>query len=463
MNKKTADNILSENRSSAGVILALAGPTMLENFMGTAVQYVDTAMVGSLGTAATAAVGCTTTVNWLIGHTISAIGVGFLSFIAKAMGAGDEEKGGRASAQAVILSAVIGIFGTALTLALARFVPGWMKADETIRDTAAAYFAILYSALLFRTATIVFGTLLRAAGDTKTPMWVGIGMSLVNVVLNFLLIYDTRYVNIAGKSLLIYGAGMGVVGAAAASAVSFAVGGIAITAALWRHKRISPEGKSFAPDPEILSPCLRVALPNMLQRFCTSLGYVVFAVMINSLGEISTAAHTIANTVESAFYIPGFGMQAAIATLTGNCIGARAPERFRDLSRTAVRLEFLMMVVSGGMLFTFAPAMVSLFSKDAQVVALGGTVLKMVAVSEPLYGISIITEGMLQGAGLTKKAFIFSVICMWGIRIFGTWLCVSRGSMGLIAAWACMIANNMALLALLRIYWRRVSGKIFEN
>ena len=67
---------------------------------------------------------------------------------------------------------------------------------------------------------------------------------------------------------------------------------------------ISPKGCSLRPDPAILRPCLKIAVPNMLQRFATSLGYVFFAAMINSIGEVATAAHTIANTVESAFYIP---------------------------------------------------------------------------------------------------------------------------------------------------------------
>lgn len=77
------------NTAMIATILSLAWPTMLEQLMQTAVQYIDTAMVGSLGTHATAAVGATTTVNWLIGSTISALGVGFLSFIARAYGAGD--------------------------------------------------------------------------------------------------------------------------------------------------------------------------------------------------------------------------------------------------------------------------------------------------------------------------------------------------------------------------------------
>ena len=103
---------LSKNKMSKGllsVILALAWPTMLEQLLNTAVQYIDTAMVGTLGTEATAAVGSTTTVNWLIGSTVSAIGVGFLAFISQALGAGENEKAKRASAQAILAVLVCGV------------------------------------------------------------------------------------------------------------------------------------------------------------------------------------------------------------------------------------------------------------------------------------------------------------------------------------------------------------------
>ena len=452
--KNKIDRVI--DRDAAAVILTLAWPTMLESLMDTAVQYVDTAMVGSLGTAATAAVGCTSTVGWLVGSSVSALGIGFLSYIAKALGAKDRESARRAAAQAVTVTAVVGLLFTVLTMALAGYVPVWMKADESIRKTASVYFTILYAPMLFRSAKIIFGTLLRAAGDTKTPMRVGIGMNLINVVLNFFLIYSSRPLwKLGGRQIYIYGAGLGVVGAALASAISFVFGGIVIGRALWRHETISPRGHSYKPDGEILKPCLKVALPNMLQRFCTSLGYVVFASMINSLGELSTAAHTVANTVESAFYIPGYGMQAAAATLTGNCIGAKDRARLKKLTANIERLEAAMMVVSGGLLFAFAPQMVSLFSDDPRVIALGGRVLRMVALSEPFYGVSVVTEGMLQGAGITKTPFLFNLLCMWGIRIVGTYICIHVFALGLISAWGCMIGNNMMLLVLFRIYWRR--------
>ena len=424
------------NMEMISVIMALAWPTMLEQLMQTAVQYIDTAMVGSLGTRATAAVGATSTVNWLIGSTISALSVGFLSFIARSCGAGDEESAKRSVSQSVLVTAVTGVIFTALTLGLSGYVPVWMQVEQSIQALAAWYFFILYLPMLPRTASIIFGTVLRAAGDTKTPMKIGVVVNLINVVLNFLLIYPARPVRMLGISFTMPGAGMGVIGAAVASAVAFTVGGICITAVVWRHPRISPKGQSFRPDARILGPCLQVAFPNMLQRFGTSLGYVAFASMINSLGELSTAAHTIANTVESAFYIPGYGMQTAAATLAGNAYGAHDENRMKELAAMFIPIEIGLMIVSGGALFLLAPGL------------MGSTVLRMVAVSEPFYGFSIIIEGMMLGVGKTKEPFVFNIIGMWGIRIAGTFVCTQMLGLGLVSAWGCMIAHNLFLFGI---------------
>lgn len=433
------------------VIFSLAWPTMLEQLMQTAVQYIDTAMVGSLGTQATAAVGATSTVNWLVGSSISALGVGFLAYIAKAYGANQKKLAVKAVSQAVLAVVVIGVLFTVLTLSLSGMVPVWMQVDENIRELAAHYFFILYIPMLPRAASIIFGTVLRSVGDTKTPMRLGILVNLINVILNYFLIYPTREV----WFFTMPGAGLGITGAAIASAMAFTVGGICITIAVWKHPEISPKGQRFRPDWEVLKPCLKVALPNMLQRFGTSLGYVAFASMINSLGEVSTAAHTIANTVESAFYIPGYGMQTAAATLAGNALGAEDKQKMKDLSKMLILLELLMMTVSGGLLFAFAPNMMGLFSGSREVILLGSIVLRMVAVSEPIYGVSIVIEGMMQGVGKTVTPFVFNIIGMWGVRIVGTFICTQLLGHGLVSAWACMIAHNLLLFLLFTIHFLR--------
>ena len=443
------------NKTMLLTILGLAWPTMLEQLMQTVVQYIDTAMVGSLGTQATAAVGATSTVNWLIGSTISAVSVGFLSFIARAFGAEDKQAAKRAAAQAVLAVVIVGTLFTVITLSLSGVIPVWMQVDESIQAMASQYFFIIYMPMLFRTASIIFGTILRAAGDTKTPMKIGVLVNLTNVILNFLLIYPTRSMMALGMSLVMPGAGLGVIGAAVASAIAFTVGGICITVVLWRHPLVSPKGQSFKPDMNILRPCLTVAFPNMLQRFGTSLGYVFFASMINSIGEVATAAHTIANTVESAFYIPGYGMQTAAATLAGNAYGANDKKKMDELAAMFIPIEIALMILSGGCLFIFAPNLMSIFSTSEEVITLGTTVLRMVAVSEPFYGFSIIIEGMMQGVGKTKEPFVYNIIGMWMIRIVGTFICTQFLGFGLVAAWACMILHNLLLFVLFLICYLR--------
>lgn len=442
---------------SVGAIMALAGPTMLEQLMNTAVQYVDTAMVGSLGTQATAAVGSTGTINWLINSTISAVSIGFLALISRSCGEGNTDKARQSSAQSVLAVLVCGVVFTVLTLCLSPFIPIWMQVESDTRRLASQYFFILYCPMLFRTATIIFGTVLRAAGDTKSPMRVGILVNGINVLLNFLLIYPGRNYSLLGFRLVLPGAGWGVHGAAIASAISFAVGGICMTGILWRHPKISPRGQDFRPDGQILRPCLRIALPNALQRFGTSFGYVVFASMINSLGDTATAAHTIANTVESAFYIPGYGMQTAAATLAGNALGEGSERKLKTLGRRILWIELLLMLGSGALLFLLAPNMVRLFSEDQKVILLGVMVLRMVALSEPFYGFSIIVEGMLQGMGRTVFSLFINLVGMWGVRIIGTCICIRFLDMGLVSAWACMIGHNMLLFAIYSFYY--VSGR----
>lgn len=451
---------METKNSTAKTILKLAWPTMLEHLMQTIVQYVDIIMVGALGTQATAAVGATTTVNWLVFSCVSAISIGFLSYIAKALGAKDIKRAQKASAQAVLVTLVTGVIFTCLTLGLSKFVPLWMQVEKDIQGIATRYFFILYTPMLFRCATTIFSTVLRSAGDTKTPMKIGALVNLINIILNFIFIYPTRTVLIFNKSLKILGLGLGVEGAALASAIAFLVGGVLTTVALYKHPVISPKNETILPDKKILLPCLKVALPNMLQRFATSFGYVMFASMINSLGEVSTAAHTVANTVESLFYIPGYGMQAAAATLAGNAVGEGNYEKLQKLTKQFTVIEIILMIISGGLLFVSAPPIVSLFTQDEAVKLLGVTVLRMVAISEPFFGVAIIIEGILQGMGKTMEPFIYNVIGMWGIRILGTFICTRFFSLGLVSAWGCMIAHNLFLCIMFFVFSR---GKIVSN
>ena len=435
------------------IIFCLAWPTVVEQILTTAVSYVDTAMVGRLGASASAAVGCTMTVNWLLNSLVSAVGVGFLAFIAREMGAGHPQMAKRAAAQAVTLAVLAGLIITVPALLLYKQIPKWMQADVLIQKEASTYFFILYTPMIFRSAIIVFSTVLRASGDTKTPMRVNIATNLINVVLNWFLIYETRAGQLFGESITLHGAGLGVTGAAIASAIAFVIGGFWITLSLYKS-RISPRHISLKPDKAILVPCFKVALPSCLQRLATCMGYVVFSGMINGLGAVATAAHSIANTAESAFYIPGWGMQTAASTLIGNAYGAEDKAQMRSLSRMLLIIEFIVMTLSGALLFVFAGSIMRIFTQDEAVIAAGARVLKLVALSEPIYGIAIIIEGIFNGVGDTLHTFIFNALGMWGIRILGAYIFVIRLGGGLTQAWLCMIAHNAALGIMLILRYR---------
>ena len=447
----------NRHKNTLWIVLALAWPTMLEQVLQVAAQYVDSAMVGRLGAVATATVGATVTINWMVGSTVSALAVGFLAFIAREYGAERYENASRAVGQSVLAVLVSGLGFMAITLSLSPFVPGWMNADEAIRAGASRYFFIVYTPMLFRAAAVIFGTVLRASGDTRTPMKVNLLVNLVNVVLNYLLIYETRDIALLGHTLRMPGVGLGVTGAAIGTAVGYTVGGIAMTVALWRHPRISPRGQSLKPDWTIMKPCLRVAVPTALQRFGTSFGYVAFASLINALGTVATAAHSIANTAESAFYIPAYGIQTAAATLSGNAAGMRDGEYMKSITRTLLILEPALMAVSGTVLFLMAPRMMALFTPDAEVICLGSTVLRMVAVTEPLYGIAVVLEGIFMGVGDTMYAFVCNIAGMWGLRVLGTAILTRRLGYGLTAAWGAMIAHNILLCGLFVAHYK--SGK----
>ena len=119
------------------------------------------------------------------------------------------------------------------------------------------------------------------------------------------------------------------------------------------------------------------------------------------------------------------------------------------------------MILSGTALFLSAPALVGIFSKSPDVIRLGSTVLRMVACSEPFYGVPLVIEGMLMGAGKTVASFAFNIAGMWGIRIVGTYICTQVLGLGLVSAWGCMIAHNLALFAMFTVYYFRGNWRPF--
>lgn len=430
-------------KSAIPAILLLAWPTIVEQALQTVVQYVDSAMVGSLGASASAAVGLSTTLNWLINSVFSAMGVGVLACIARAMGAGDTEKAKKTVVQSVIIAIVLGLVMTAITLGLSPYIPGWLGAEPNLQGLASKYFAVICAPMLFRGCSLIFGAALRGARDMKTPMKVNVVMNILNIIGNYLLIYETREVMILGHGITVYGAGMGVTGAGISTAFAYVFGGVMMLYALYKNEALSPAHKKLKVDPAIMKQCITIGVPIMLERITVCLGHVVFTGLVTSLGTVSLAAHTIALTAEEAFYIPGYGFQAAASTLAGNALGEKDFKKLNNISKEIAILTIGIMAITGGALFFFATPVMSVFTNDHEVIRLGSSVLKIVALSEPVFGAVVIFEGVFNGIGDTKAPFVISTVSMWGIRILFTFLCIHVFDGGLNLVWICMVADNV--------------------
>ena len=415
-----------ERRRNFRSLIVLAIPVILEQILTTLLQYVDTAMVGRLGAAATSSVSLTTSVNWLIGSAFSAIGVAVVAIVSSAYGAGNQEKIRKVSSQIVIYILASGLVIGALAVGLSPVIPIWMQADVSIQRQASVYFGIISIPLVFRASSIICACALRAVKDTRTPFVINLIANVLNVILNYLLIYT---------------AGLGVTGAAIATAVSSVAAGVAMFIVMMKSPVLKCT-KQIRFDRDICKETVQIGLPALATSTVSCLGHIVFASLVSSMGTTVFAAHSIALSAETLFYLPGYGLRSATSTLIGISVGEDDHDKFKVIERQSVLLTIAMMAVTGITLFVLAEPMMRIFTPDAEVIRQGARVLRLIAVSEPLYGLMIVSEGIYYGLGQTKITFIVATIGSWGIRILSTVVCVHVIHTTLFEVWICMFADN---------------------
>lgn len=417
-------------------LITLSIPTILEEIMSTLIQYVDTAMVGRLGEKATAAVSTTTTINWLIHSIPAAVAVAVLAIAAKAMGAGDIERLKRISGQAILLAFSLGAVTELVAIGLSPYIPVWMGAAEDIQAAASEYFCILSLTLIFRTSSRVFASAIRATKDTRTPMIISLLENVLNVVLN---------------AIFIYGLSMGVKGAAIASAISYGIGGLTMYIAFRCNKYLHCPISYIKPDKDLIGECIKIGMPALGTHVASCLGYVVFAAMVSGMGTTIFAAHSIAVAAEEIVYIPGYGLRLATSTLVGNALGEGNNRKLKLTENLSIAITMLIMVVNGLLLYIFAVPLMGVFTHSAAVIELGSDMLKLVAFSEPFFGLMIVLEGIAYGMGRTKSVFVIETFSMWCIRIVCTFIVVKILGLPLFAVWCCMIADNVFKAVMLLI------------
>ena len=452
-------NLLDRSIPTWKLVLMLAWPSIIEQLLHTAVNYVDTAMVGSIGTYATAAIGvCTSTIFLLMG-VMNATGLGFSVMVARKIGEGNHEEARTILRQSMLAVVAVGLGLTLLVeLILAPNLPRWMGAEPDVLPHAITYFRVIGANYLLNTGMIMATNMLRCMGDTKTPLKFNILTNLVNVVGNFLLIYPTRQLTVAGLTFTMPGAGLGVGGAAGATALATAFSAVCLLSVLFLRKgplQIALRD-DYKPRPDIIKQAFHLGVPSFLERAVISGGQIVSTAMISGLGTAALAAHQLANSGESLCYMPIFGFSIAATTLVAQNLGAGDKERAFKQGAWSTWMSVAVMCTASAIMFALAPNIIDLFSNDASVIALGGRVLRIEAFAEPFFAIATVIAGVLRGAGDTRWPFYISLAGMWLMRVPIAFVLINLFGWGLEAIWVGMAVDLFVrgVLCLWRFYKR---------
>lgn len=434
---RTGINVTDESRSVPKTILLLAWPVFLEQILTTLVGFVDTAMVGSLGAAATASVTISNSPIFLLNGVLMALGTGITALTARAVGAGEPEKVQQVVRHALLAMVVIGIPIVSVIIALHRFIPVWMGAAPEIIDTAADYNFITGFGRLFIMTSMMMNACFRGYGDTRTPLKINVAMNLENVVGNYLLIYPSRNITVLGRTFRMWGAGLGVRGAAIATALGmFMAGAIALYMTFHRKNayRVSIGDIFRRPDTKLSGQIVSISFPSMLERMCMSLAGIISARTIATLGTISIAANSLCLTGESLSFMPAMAFQIAVTTLVGQCLGAKKIDLAKKFIRTTMGIALVTMTFTGIALWIFATPILTFFTPDKEVIAIGAKCLRIIALVQPVQVAGWVFSGVLKGAGDTKMNFYITAFTTWTFRTLLTVIAIRKMGLDLTAA-----------------------------
>ena len=439
---------------TARIALALSIPSILEQLVVTAMEYIDAAMVGHIGAEATAAIGIVSSSTWLLHGILVGLYTAFSIQIAQYLGADRRQDARGVLRQSMLFNLILGLGAAAFGVGISRFLPGWLGADISLQADASAYFAIWSAALPFTMAMGMYTAMLRATGDALTPGLISVLVCVLDVVFNFFLINPTRTL----WGITVWGAGLGVPGAALGTALATVVGGLlALCILLFR------EGPLCIRKPgswKITRACIRnlgkVGVPLAAERAALSSAQVLQVRIVSQLGTVAIAANSLGVSAEGLCYMAGYGIQGAAIALIGQAVGAHRKDMAKRFAWLCTLMGMGIMTLTGAGLFAFAPALMSIFTADAAVIALGARVLRIEAFAEPMFGASIVASGAMQGAGDSTACFVLNLVSMWGIRLTLAFLLAPR--FGLVGVWGAMcfelcVRGLLFLIRLARGKW----------
>ena len=422
-------------------LFALALPVLASQVLRLAYQWVDALWVRDLGVYATAAVTTSLFAMWCVYSLNDIFAIGIIAYVSQLLGVGERRRAGVAAYKGIRASALLGLTGTVLGIFAARPIFALMNPDPAAVEAGASYLGIVLAGAPFLLVGLTCEGIMRASGDTRTPLLIDLFAVTLNAVLD---------------PFLIYGWGpfpkLGVAGAAWATVIAQATMVALFFTVAARGHRAFPLARHAEGLPVRIAGMARVGVPAALIGMLFSAVYVAFARSASRYGAASMAIVGIANRVEALQFITSVAIGIAGAALVGQNLGARRPDRAVQVIRTGVTWNLWLAGTLSAMLIAWPQVFIALFSRDPEVMRLGVPYVRILSICLLVNGMEIVTAESVMGSGHTRTlSWIFGVfsvlripLAFWvpdvtGLGVLGiAWVitvtCVVRGL--IIVAWA---------------------------
>ena len=442
-----SNNYFVENRKLIKNIFQITLPAVFDLLAQTLIMALDMKMVSSLGPSAISSVGVGTAGMFALIPALIAVATGTTALLSRAYGADNKIEGKKAFTQSFFIAVPLGIFLTIIFLLFSEQIINLVgnAKDMNLKD------AILYQNMTvigfpFLGISIATFYAFRAMGENRIPM-IGNTLALVlKLILNFLLIYLFKW---------------GIFGAALSTTLTRLFSAIfSIYLVFWSKKNwISLKVKDLKFDYFTSKRILKVGIPAAVEQLGLRIGMLIFEMMVISLGNLSYAAHKIALTAESISFNLGFAFSFAASALVGQELGKGSSQKALKNGYICTIIAMIVMSTFGLFFFIIPQFLVSLFTKDKDVIELATMALKIVSICQPFSGASMVLAGSLRGAGDTKSVLLITYLGIFLIRIPITYLFLNVLNLGLAGAWIVMtidlaIRSSLAFYIFRRGKWK---------
>jgi putative MATE family efflux protein len=426
-------------RPISGELLRLALPVLASQALRIAYQWIDALWVRGLGVEATAAVTTSIFVMWSVYSLNDIFSIGVTAYVSQLLGAGDRRRAGVAARKGLIASAVLGLVGTTIGVLYARPMYALMDHDPHMIATGASFLRICMIGAPLPMMALTCESIMRASGDTRTPLLIDLASVGVCAVLD---------------PFLIYGLGpfprMGVAGAALATVIAqgLMVAGYLTCAA--RGHRAFPLSRRAA-TPVHIRGMSRVGIPAAMIGLLFSAVYIAFVRAASQFGPAAHAIVGIANRVEALQFINSVAIGTAGASLVGQNLGAGRPDRAEAVIRTGLKWIFWITLVLTSVLMVFPQMFIALFSRDPEVMRIGVPYMRVLCTCLFFTGFEIVTAESVLGSGHTVViSSIFTIFSL--LRIPLAFYAPRWTGLGVLAiAW--VISITCALRAIVIVTW----------